>query len=166
MKFPLFIVTGVSGSGKSTTAGELRKIMIGFDVFDMDLIVNNNDYQTACSNWLKIAYYNVSNGCNTILFGNVPEPYNIQMCEYLELFDPIYYLHLHCEDTVRIQRLNTRKVWTVVDILYALNLSKKMVNKAQSAVPPIPILDTTHMPVPEVADYIKKWVLDNLSDKA
>jgi broad-specificity NMP kinase len=161
MKFPLFIVTGVSGSGKSTTAGELRKVMVGFDLFDMDVIVNNNDYQTACCNWLKIAYFNALSGHNTILFGNVPQPYNIHICDHSHLFDPIHYLHLHCNDAVRTQRLNARKVWDAVGIQHALKLSKEMVDKAQAAVPPTPIIDTSNTPVLQVAEQIKKWVKNN-----
>ncbi|MGE7879779.1 AAA family ATPase [Peribacillus muralis] len=165
MKFPLFIVTGVSGSGKSITAEELRKVMVGFDVFDMDVIVNNNDYQTACSNWLKIAYYNALSGRNTILFGNVPEPYNIHICDHSHFFGPIHYLYLHCNDDVRTQRLHARKVWDAVGIQQTLDLSKEMADNARNAVPPIPILDTTNTPLSQIVNYIKKWALDNSSYK-
>lgn len=44
MTYPLFIMTGISGSGKSATSLELQKIMVDFNVFDIDLIVNNDDY--------------------------------------------------------------------------------------------------------------------------
>ncbi|MDA1669154.1 AAA family ATPase [Bacillus cereus] len=165
MKFPLFIVTGVSGSGKSSIAGELQKEMSEFDVFDMDIIVTNNDYQRACHNWLKIAHYNALCGRNTVLFGNVPEPYNIYICDSFHLFDPIYYSHLHCSDAIRIQRLNTRKTFTKTDIQYTLNLSKKMFNKAQASVPSTHIVDTTNTPVSRNVADIKQWVLYNLSNE-
>ncbi|MCK2020920.1 AAA family ATPase [Peribacillus frigoritolerans] len=160
MTFPLFIVTGLSGSGKSTTAKEVKRIIVDFYVFDMDIIVNNDDYQTACNNWMKIAYYNALSGRNTILFGNVPQPYNIHICDHSHLFDPIY-LHLHCNDAVRTQRLNARKVWDAVGIQHTLKSSKEMVDKAQAAVPPIPIIDTSNTPVLQVAEQIKKWVKNN-----
>ncbi|MEK4014031.1 hypothetical protein [Peribacillus sp. FSL M8-0224] len=160
MTFPLFIVTGQSGSGKSTTAKEVKRIMAHFYVFDMDIIVNNDDYQTACSNWMKIAYYNALSGRNTILFGNVPQPYNIHICEHPQLFHPIY-LHLHCNDAVRTKRLNARKVWDAVGIQHTLKLSKEMVDKAQASVPPIPIIDTSNTPVLQVAEQIKRWVKNN-----
>ncbi|MGE6613004.1 hypothetical protein ACQKFG_21145 [Peribacillus sp. NPDC076916] len=62
MTFPLFIVTGISGSGKSATSLELQKLMVDFNVFDIDLIVNNDDHLTACDNWLKVAYYSAYSG--------------------------------------------------------------------------------------------------------
>jgi dephospho-CoA kinase len=49
VSYPLFVVTGVSGSGKSTTAVELKRMIHHFDVFDMDIIVNHNDFQDCLS---------------------------------------------------------------------------------------------------------------------
>ncbi|MET1178383.1 hypothetical protein ABG775_10545 [Peribacillus simplex] len=89
MTFPLFIVTGISGSGKSATSLELQKLMVDFNVFDIDLIVNNDDYLTACDNWLKVAYYSAYSGRNSVLFGKVPDPYNVEICDHFPFFNPV-----------------------------------------------------------------------------
>ncbi|PJN62512.1 hypothetical protein PAEAM_20750 [Paenibacillus sp. GM1FR] len=54
-KLPLFIVTGASGTGKTTISSLVRKQLPEFDVFDMD-IIDNVDWQIAKENWLRIAY--------------------------------------------------------------------------------------------------------------
>lgn len=155
---PLFVVTGISGAGKSTTSKELGKIMKDFSVFDMDLIVNNKDYLTASDNWLRIAYSNARCGRGTILFGHVPHPYNLEACKHFYLFNPIYYLHLYCNDEVRIQRLRARS-WTEKMIQDHIKIEKEALKKAQTNNPKIPIVDTSKTPVTEVAENIKKWVL-------
>lgn len=159
MVFPLFIVTGISGSGKSTAAIELGKIMPDYNVFDMDLIVHNDDYQTACCNWLKIAYTTALNGRSTILFGNVSHPYDIQSCELFPAFSPIRFIHLHCHKEERLKRLEARKVWTQETLEEAIELSEEMLEKASAADPPIPVINTSITPVHEVAEEIKRWVL-------
>jgi hypothetical protein len=37
--FPLFVVTGASGTGKTTITGPLRRALPGCDVFDVDVIL-------------------------------------------------------------------------------------------------------------------------------
>lgn len=49
-KLPLFVITGASGTGKTTVSSHVRKLLPEFDVFDMD-IINNVDWQIAKENW-------------------------------------------------------------------------------------------------------------------
>lgn len=160
MTYPLFIVTGLSGSGKSTTARVVGKNMVDFNVFDMDIIVNNQDFQTASHNWLRIAYFTALCGRGTILFGAVPSPYNIEICRYFCYFNPIYYLILHCSDEIRFQRLTARGGWTLEGIIHTNIAASEMIVKAQTTFPPTPIIDTTDTPIMQVAADIKKWVLN------
>jgi hypothetical protein len=44
--FPLFVVTGASGTGKTTITGPLRRALPGCDVFDADIIL-----QVAALGW-------------------------------------------------------------------------------------------------------------------
>lgn len=159
MAYPLFVVTGVSGSGKSTTAVELKRIMSNFDVFDMDIILNNDDFQTACENWVKLAYFATKSGRGTILFGNAPKPYDVQACEYIKHFQEVHFLHLHCNDTIRRLRLDLRGWWPEEGILETLGLSAGMLERSKAAQPLIPIIDTSQTSVADVAAEIKRWVL-------
>ncbi|WP_285767026.1 AAA family ATPase [Peribacillus sp. SI8-4] len=164
--YPLFIVTGISGSGKSATSLELQKIMVdaNVNIFDMDLIVNDENYQQACDNWLKVAYYSAYSGRNTVLFGHVPDPYDVEICDHFPFFGPVHYLHLFCNDKARTERLAARGKWTENSIDYMNDLSEKLVKEAQTSFPPIPTIDTSTMAPSQVAKLIKKWILKNMPD--
>ncbi|MFD9625777.1 AAA family ATPase [Peribacillus muralis] len=163
--YPLFIVTGISGSGKSSTSLELQKIMLeaNINVYDMDLIVNDENYQQASfDSWLKIAFYSAYSGRNSILLGHVRDPYNVEICDHFPFFAPVHYLHLYCNDEARTDRLTSRGIWTPKSIEYMNVLSRKLVQEAQTA--SIPIIDTSSTSTPKVANLIKKWILKNLPD--
>ncbi|WDM23552.1 hypothetical protein [Paenibacillus polymyxa] len=162
MEMPLFIVSGCSGSGKSIMAEEVGKIMRDYAVFDMDIIVNRNDYQTACNNWLRIALFLSISGHSTILFGHIPDPYNIHICNYIHFFDHIYYLHLHCDNADRTERLLARGgVWTLELIQHENRLADLLINRAQNSNPAIPVINTSKLTVSETAREIKRWVLSH-----
>lgn len=105
-KRPLFVITGASGTGKTTVSSHVRKLLPEFDVFDMD-IIDNVDWQIAKENWSRVAYSISLSGRGTILCGTmVPE--NIASSKYIDQFDQVHYVNLHCDDHVREARLQAR----------------------------------------------------------
>lgn len=162
MIFPLYIVAGTSGAGKTTTAREVRQLMgVGFNVYDMDIIVVEQDFQSACNNWIRIAYDNALSGNTTILFGAVPYPYNVRVCDFFHYFDPPHYLLLHCDKEMRNQRLTDRKSWTPNGIKQTIVYAEKQYAEFDRA--NLPIIDTSNAPVSQVAAQIKEWVLEQLA---
>lgn len=159
MTYPLFIVTGYSGSGKSTTSRVLGRLMPDFDVFDMDMIVHEQDFQTACNHWIRIAYSVALCGRGTILFGPVPSPYNVAACDRIRHFDPIHYLILNCSDEARSRRLTERGGWTPAGIHHTNLAAAEMIRAARHSVPPIPVVDTTNTPPQLAAEAIREWAL-------
>ncbi|MGO4371698.1 AAA family ATPase [Paenibacillus sp. 2TAB19] len=158
MTHSLFIVTGLSGSGKTTTVPVLRSMMgAGFNVYDMDSIVVKGDYQAACNNWIRIAYFNSLSGHCTVLFGVIPQAYNLELCDYFHRFDSVHYLLLHCSNAERTKRLTARNVWTEEGITAANDFASRMFEEAMLSLQPI--VDTTDTPTPIVAFQIKEWVL-------
>ncbi len=160
MKYPLFIVTGYSGSGKTTSAPLLGKLMPEFNVFDMDIIVNNQDFQTACNNWIRIAYSNAMCGRWTVLFGSVPNPFNISLSPKIEFFNPIHLLVLSCRDDIRYQRLIARGGWTVEGINHTNDAARLMY--AQATNNHICVIDTSDISPTQVVDYVRGWILEKL----
>lgn len=162
MNIPLFIVTGCSGSGKTTISQELGKRMHDFTVFDMDLIVNHDDYQTACNNWIRIAYQLAKYGRKTILFGNVPSPYNIQICDRIRYFSNIKYLHLHCSLEARMQRLLARGgPWNKQNIYHYHQFAERLLVQARESKPPTPVIDTSKFSVVDSMKMISSWAKSN-----
>jgi hypothetical protein len=56
--FPLFVVTGASGTGKTTITEPLRRALPGCDVFDTDIIlqVAALGWDTWRNTWLRLAH--------------------------------------------------------------------------------------------------------------
>ncbi|MDF2961880.1 MAG: hypothetical protein K0S39_3615 [Paenibacillus sp.] len=138
--------------------------MSAYDVFDMDAIVSSAaEFQTACNNWLRIADSIAKCGRSTILFGDVPEPYNVFMCDHFKNFKEVHYLHLYCNDLVRTKRLLARGGWTLEGIYYTNQKAGMYLQQAIGSNPPIPVIDTSIIPVSQAADLIKNWVLYKLN---
>jgi len=158
MTFPLYIVAGTSGSGKSTAVKIVRKIMgAGFNVYDMDTIIVDGNFQTACQHWLRIAYANSLSGNTTILFGAVPFPYDVNICDHFHFFHPVHYILLHCNSACRTERLLKRGSWTKQGIEGTNNYADKLYKNYVYA--NLPIIDTTNIPPAQVANQIKEWIL-------
>ncbi|WP_409340327.1 AAA family ATPase [Paenibacillus sp. MBLB4367] len=159
--WPLFIVTGSSGSGKTYVLDELRKIMPGFVAFDLDNLrgfIDYNDWQKGLNIYVRFARDIVKSGVMTILCGTVM-PWDMEKCADFECFSHVYYLNLHCDDDAREQRLRARD-WPENKIHDYKNFAKWLIDNADTAYsPPMPIVDTTNSNVTEVASRIKEWVL-------
>lgn len=163
MNLPLFVVTGCSGSGKSTIAQEIGKLMREYAVFDMDLLVINNDYRTASLHWLNISgWISTYLQKHTILFGNVPNPYNLNIEGMPTPFANIHYLHLYCSSEVRIKRLLERG-WPPEKISEELYFADFVYTQSKSSSPPIPIVDTSLLSVADATLTIYRWIVSTTS---
>jgi adenylylsulfate kinase-like enzyme len=106
--YPLFIVTGASGSGKSTVVAELRCQLPECVVFDSDLLWSRtNEYHNT---WLRIAYSVAQGGRYTVICGTLM-PWDLYACEERSLVGTIHFLNLHCSNEVREKRLRSRPAW-------------------------------------------------------
>ncbi|MDF2921951.1 MAG: nucleoside kinase [Paenibacillaceae bacterium] len=158
--FPLFIVTGASGAGKTTVIKELRRILPDLDVFDVDATHKfiGDDWHKIQNIWLRVARNIAQCGRITIICGTMM-PWDIEKCEDYSFFSNVYYLNLHCDDETREMRLRARK-WSDEMILEHKNFAKWLIENAVKAYsPPMPIIDTSNTGVTEVAGQIKAWVL-------
>nr|WP_285891104.1 nucleoside kinase [Paenibacillus pasadenensis] len=156
---PLFIVTGASGSGKSFVIGELRKILPEFDIFDPDQVVDfiGHDWELMRNIWLRVARGIAGSGRMTIICGTFM-PWDVEKCADYDCFEHVYYLNLHCDKEARELRLRARD-WSEEMIQDHKDFATWLVENADTAyTPPMPIVDTTHTDVAEVALQIKGWV--------
>jgi hypothetical protein len=69
--YPLFVVTGASGAGKTTVIELLRRRLPECEVFDSDLILHVAElgWDTWRNTWLQLAYAISRNGRATVLSG-------------------------------------------------------------------------------------------------
>lgn len=160
---PLFIITGLSGAGKTATSKVLRRLSTSFYVFDMDILVEHNDFQKACCQWMKIARYNSISDKATVLFGSVPTPYNLEACKDYQTFTTVYTVLLHCEQKDRYQRLRDRgDLWLEENIWLTIKEAEMIHQNAN--VEEIPIINTSQHSVEEVAEELYYWIENILTN--
>ncbi len=161
--YPLFIVTGTSGAGKTTVASELIKALPECVVFDKDLLLSTctASWENFYTSWLLLAHSIAQGGRHTVICGTIL-PQDLDQCEARELVSTIHFLNLHCSDAERAKRLRTRPSWRGVSEAF-IEEHKRFAqwlldNASTSFDPPMPTLDTSTLSVEEVAQRIAEWV--------
>src|SRR5215475_5778239 len=99
--FPLFVVTGASGAGKTTITGPLRRALPGCEVCHADTIlqVAALGWDTWRNTWLRLAHDIALNGRVTVLCGSLM-PSQMETLPARKLVGPIRFCTLDCRDTV------------------------------------------------------------------
>lgn len=159
--FPLFVVTGSSGSGKTAVVPALRCRLPECVIFDKDLLWGRGAAEQLTNNWLRIAYSVAQGGRHTVLCGTIM-PDDIDGCEDRGLVGAVHFLNLHCRDDVRARRLRGRPPWRGADDDYIerhARFARWLLESAATRFdPPMPTVDTSDAPVDDVAEAIGQWV--------
>ena len=158
--YPLFIVTGGSGSGKTSISIELGKVLTEHGVLDMDFLVVDNDFGIASNNSLMIAKFNALCEKGTVLFGNVPYSYDITKSELFSYFTNVHFIYLYCRTKERIKRLKEREVWSDENIIHELSLANHMLQEYKNRDSSALILDTTSSSPEDIAIKLKLYILE------
>lgn len=159
--FPLFIVTGASGTGKSAVIPALRPLLPAWEIFETDILWDSGgNWDFVRNNWLRIAHSIAASGRPTLLCGTlVPE--TVDRCDHRHYFDPIHYLALHCHARTLEARLRARPAWRnhmEAFIAGQRELSAWLLRNATTAFdPPLVLLDTTDAPISDTAEQIRDW---------
>lgn len=166
---PLFILTGCSGVGKTTTAQELIQHDTNFIVMDADFLYNimphetNEDYK----NWVE----QIMSLSKNIMQSGKPLLWTIAgALDYFEnaynrrFFTDIYFLALVCntedlEKRMREGRHITDSNWINSSIKY----NRWFIEKSSCDNKKIDTYDITGKSVAKVADYVRKWVDSKLT---
>lgn len=165
MKLPLFFVTGASGTGKSAVVPYLQRLLPACDVFDMDIILDPNDWRVSHRNWFRIARSLAEQERPVVLCGTVlPEHYSGY--DEISAFSTIHFINLHCDDAVRDTRLRARN-WSEELIDDHRQFARWLLDNAETAFdPPMEIVDTGANTLNEVATLIAQWVQARLAKAA
>jgi AAA domain len=169
LRLPLFIVSGASGTGKSTVCQYLVGKLTEVVVLDSDILWRPEFQSTRagapnfCEIWLRVAKNVGQSGRPVLLFGSgMGVPDNIERCVERRYFEDVHYLALVCSDDVLAGRLRDRPKWReshspeYVSRQMAFNQWFKTRNR--DLTPAIELLDTTSCPISFTAQRLTAWI--------
>jgi hypothetical protein len=111
---PLLLVTGASGSGKSTVLRLLHGWQ-GAVLFDSDILWAPHfaqDPHGFFETWLRVCKNTAQSGQHVVLFGaGTGVPANLEACVEHRYFSRFHYLALVCDDATLADRLRARPAW-------------------------------------------------------
>ena len=158
---PLFVVTGASGSGKTTILPLILDRLGGeCVVFDVDWLIDpmgraardgQVDWQAFRDAWLHVAHGVAQNGLATLLLG----PFFPEQLDGLPgraWVGDIHYLVFDCHDDERRRRMEARPAWRNRDIGAQIDFARWLRTNLS------PVIDTGALSPAETADAVATWV--------
>jgi broad-specificity NMP kinase len=163
-KLPLFIITGASGVGKSTTCEMLFQNESEYIVMESDLLWHDvyntpkDNYRNYRELWLRVCANISQIGKPTVLCGcAVPEQFEV--CIEKELFTKIYYLAIICDDEILENRMrNGRKITDENWIKSSIDFNRWIKENAKKQ--NIDLINTTRLSLEQAAKEIDKWIIE------
>lgn len=168
---PLLIVSGASGTGKTTTFQRLLGHVTKAVLLDSDILwrpefdTPDTNYRDYFELWLRICKNIAQSGRPVVLFGagaGVPE--NIENCIERRYFSKIHYLALVCSDDVLAERLQQRPIWrgTREPAYIQAHIRFNHWFKAYRSQPVIKLIDTTGALLQETTSQVASWIDENI----
>jgi len=172
---PLLVVSGASGTGKSTVCNHLTGRYQESVLLDSDILwraefnTANDNYREYFETWLRVCKNISQSGRPVVLFGagaGVPE--NLEGCIERRYFSSIRYLALVCSNEILSERLQQRPIWRGTrDPKYIedhLRLNQWFINYNKNEKhPPITIIDTSQKSLSETSKEVEGWLRQNSS---
>jgi hypothetical protein len=167
---PLLIVSGASGTGKSTICQLLTGTIIEAVLLDSDLLwaphfdQPEDDYRTYFETWLRLCKNINQSGRPVVLFGaGMGVPKNLETCIERRYFPSIHYLALTCSAQILTRRLHARPSWrgsSEPEFLQEhLKFNQWFIDYNQdNQQPPITMVDTSHITRQDSAQEVAAWI--------
>ncbi|MBZ0315638.1 MAG: AAA family ATPase [Anaerolineae bacterium] len=167
---PLFVITGASGSGKSTIALPLARRLQTATVLETDLFLGateldaSNDYIDFRDYCLRVARDVGQSGKPVVLVGTAT-PGQYEKCQNSGFFRTIHYLALVCQDAILEDRLRGRPHWRGVDtqgIAKMVEYNDWLKDRIEDLDYDVRLLDNSTMNILRTVDTVIQWVESRL----
>ncbi len=165
----LYVITGASGTGKSTICLQLAKALSGrYIVLETDILWGEvrvkpgDNYASYTNVWLRLAKNIHQSGIGVVLCGSLFPP-TVECCPERRYFSRVNYLALTCKNDILRSRLLSRPDWRGSSdeafINRMLELNGWFLCEAGIGNPQITLLDTSCMNVQQATTRVVDWVL-------
>jgi chloramphenicol 3-O-phosphotransferase len=167
LQMPLLIVSGASGTGKSTICQNIIGRVSQAVLLDSDILwrpefnTPETNFRNYFETWLRVCKNISQSGRPVVLFGaGVGVPENIEGCIERRYFSQVYYLALVCSDEILAVRLQQRPDWRgsrdPVYIEEHVRFNRWF--KAYDRQPSIALVDTSYLSPDETARQVASWI--------
>lgn len=172
MRLPLLVVSGASGTGKSTICNRLTGYIQKAVLLDSDILWRaefnqpENNHREYFETWLRVCKNISQSGRPVVLFGaGIGVPENLENCVERRYFSAIHYLALTCDDEILSERLRQRPEWRGTrDQVYIdehIRFNQWFLNTNQTNThPPITLLDTSQTSLDQTTKTVEIWIQD------
>jgi predicted kinase len=171
-RLPLFVITGASGSGKTTVCLGLSATMSECIFMESDILWRSEfatqaeGYHSYRNLWLRVAKNISQAGRSVVLCGSaIPEQF--EGCAERRYLSAVHYLAMVCDGDVLADRLRARPAWrqssdtSFVEEMVRFN--QWLLDCADKTNPPMALLDNTHLSVEQAMAVTRRWILSGLA---
>jgi predicted ABC-type ATPase len=168
---PLFIMSGASGTGKTTVCLSLISMLLECVVLEKDILWGmvktspTEKYSSWSNVWLRIAKNIGQSGRPLVLCGTAL-PEHFENCPERRYFSTLYYLTLVCDDDLLVERLKHRPEWRMTHTPEVLEdmvqFNRWLKANASLTSPPMTLYDSSHKDIDETVEHVAKWVRERL----
>jgi len=154
---PLFVVTGASGTGKTTITASLRDLLPGYLVMETDVILHVAalGWDTWRNTWLQLAHAAALGGQVTVLTGSLT-PDQLERLPARRLVGPVHFALLDCDDDVLAGRLRARPAWRGTSSEATIAEHQRFAAWLRARI--TPAFDTGTASAADVAGQVAAWV--------
>ncbi len=169
---PLFIITGASGSGKTTACLELLPLLHECVVLESDILwgafpaTPEDNYRDYRNMWLRVAKNIGQSGRPVVLCGTaIPEQF--EGCPERRYFSTLHYLAMVCDDELLEERLKQRPKWrqsgSIEVIEDMIQFNRWLKEHASATRPPMTLYDTSYRLIVETTNAVAQWICQRLT---
>lgn len=166
-RLPLLVITGASGTGKTTVALRLPTVLTDCVIMESDILWQDvfnkpeEDFKTYRNLWLRVAKNIAQSDRPVVLIGS-STPGQFEKCAESRYFSKIHYLALVCNETELIKRLKARPSWrnsgTEGTVKNMVKFNQWLIENAAKTRPAVTLLDTSNQTVDETIADTKSWI--------
>ncbi len=170
---PLLVITGASGTGKTTVALRLPAALNDCVCMESDILWQDlfnkpeEDYKTYRNLWLRVAK-NINQSDRPVALIGSSTPGQFEKCAESRYFSKICYLALVCDEAELVKRLKARPSWrnsgSEEVLKNMINFNRWLIENAAKTRPAMSLLDTSNLTVDDTVAASKAWIERSLAN--